>query len=258
MVAVLAMKGAVMMCSYVINTIAFKDKLKKGISQADIIEESKKMGFDVIEVRSEFLNGRPEELERIKKVSERKNIGVFYSVNDVLYKNGQLNSKLPHYVKQMHQMGASNIKLNLGKCGYLNSAGLVRLLDGTFSLKIENNQTLAESDLVATQRFFRLIEGAAIPHISYCFDIANWSWLSATANEAAVALANVTDYVHLKNEMLIDRRRQVTDSLEKGDLDWRSLIKLLPMARYLGFEYASTPEVIAEDLEQVKSFLSSK
>ncbi|HAT55271.1 MAG TPA: hypothetical protein DCW31_08570, partial [Lactobacillus sp.] len=210
------------MRTYVINAIAFDEELKKDVQQANFIGKAKTMGFDAFEIRSEFLSADPAELDEIKQIADKEQMSIFYSVNDLLYRNGQLNVNLNKYIRQMHRMGSTNIKLNLGKLSFLDSNGLADLLDGSFTLRIENNQTVSESDLDTLTRFFKLLEGAAIPHVRFCFDIANWSWLAATANEAVSALKDDTDYVHLKNEAIVDQRRQVTHSLRQGDLDWQS------------------------------------
>lgn len=242
---------------YVLNTIAFKKQLRSKMSQANLIEAARDLGFSSTEIRSEFLSDNSDELKQIAHFSVSFSEPINYSVNDTLIKDNHFNPKFDEYVKQMKTMGAQELKMNIGQLKGIDEQAFVNELaqkmTGDFKLVVENNQTMADSNLQNTQHFFEML--GTDPHfsdVSYCFDIANWSWLDATAEEAAKALSSVTTYLHLKN--VVEATKEVV-SLDKGDLDWRKLVQQFPQVNEIGFEYAAEPNVLKADLHNVKQIL---
>ena len=91
---------------YILNTIAFKDQLDEGVSQADLVSKAKNSGFNFVEIRNEFLDGSTAELEKIKQAADSVAIGVYYSVNDPLIKKGQVNPDIDRYISEMKALGS--------------------------------------------------------------------------------------------------------------------------------------------------------
>ncbi|MCQ5068856.1 phosphosulfolactate synthase, partial [Faecalibacillus intestinalis] len=164
------------MSTYVLNTIAFKKDLDNGVSQSRLVEKVKQLGFDAIEIRNEFLNGSKNERLAIAKEAQKLGLEVFYSVNDVLVTGDHLNNKALDYVTEMKELNSSHLKLNIGSLSDISKEellkGLAAILDGQFEIAVENNQTLADSSLAITKKFFEIIQDAGIKDIHYCFDIA--------------------------------------------------------------------------------------
>lgn len=243
------------MSTYVLNTIAFKKDLDNGVSQSRLVEKVKQLGFDAIEIRNEFLNGSKNERLAIAKEAQKLGLEVFYSVNDVLVTGDHLNNKALDYVTEMRELNSSHLKLNIGSLSDISKEellkGLAAILDGQFEIAVENNQTLADSSLAITKKFFEIIQDAGIKDVHYCFDIANWIWLDTDVDQAADDLKQFTTYLHLKNAVR-DQGELKTVPLEDGDLNWRALIKKFPFAHDFGLEYAGDAETIANELGLVK------
>ncbi|CAM3163595.1 Sugar phosphate isomerase/epimerase [Lactobacillus bombicola] len=239
---------------FIVNTAAFQNK-KTAVEQVKYVKVAQNLGFEAIEIRSELLNGSKQELQDIAQIAKTNKYKVYYSVGDVLFNKQQLNSKLSVYLEQMHELGATHLKMNLGEFNPTNDGWyqeLKGILDGSFKLYIEDNQTPIESDLYQTKAF--LEQGSSLG-IKYCFDIANWSWLAADVYTAAKALADFTEYIHLKNIRTIGNQKVVT-SLTTGELNWREILAMLPQANYFGFEYAAKSEQLESDLQLVKQLTS--
>ena len=242
------------MTTYILNTIAFKPQLAtKG--QKEMIDLAKMLGFDAVEIRNEFLQGETTELAQIADQAKNAKLALYYSVNDTLFVAGKLNPKFPRYLNEMRTLKAKHIKLNLGAFGNLTAVELAELLapflDGSFELRLENDQTKANSDLAKTTEFFALITKVQLAHISYCFDIANWSWLDVSVKKAISELNLVTQYLHLKNFKRTANGLVVT-GLEAGELDWRALVAQFEAVSELGFEYESDLATLANELNLVK------
>lgn len=240
---------------YILNTIGFKDQLDQGVSQKDFVSSVKEMGFDAIEVRNEFLSGDEAELVAIKEAADKNQLDVFYSVNDVLVTGNALNPKLDKYIEEMQVLGSDRLKMNIGSLSAIDDEtlkdGLSKALDGSFELKVENNQTIEDSGLELTKSFLKKMRDFKFADVSYCFDIANWAWLDASSEEAADVLADDTTYLHMKNFKGYEGQLSVT-SLEAGELDWRQLIQKFDRVSEVGLEYAGDDSTIEQDLELLK------
>lgn len=243
------------MNNYILNTIAFADDLKKGVSQKDLIGRVKKIGFDDVEIRNEFLQDG--ELKQIREQALKYDISIYYSVNDVLIKNGKLNQRTFQYIKEMRDLGSSHLKMNVGDVEKFSGdfdASFLALLDSSFELNVENNQTVAESKLENIINFFEIINKNKV-NIGFCFDTANWFWTGDDPITAANQLKNVTKYVHLKNVSSNGQNEVVT--LDKGRIDWKKIVSLFNANEY-GFEYSATDSELRTDLTSVKSYLTGK
>lgn len=246
------------MVEYVLNTIAFKDFLEKGGTQAELIDQTADAGFDAIEIRDEYLEGNDSELEDIKFAAQRKNIDVFYSVNDVIMDGNRVNeSKLQGYIKKCRLLGASRLKMNMGIYSgkFLNMSAVIKMLGG-IQMFIENNQTVSESNLADTCSFMKTLRKET-KQISYCFDVANWIWLHENVDKAAENLKFATNYLHLKNVIETNGEYVVT-SLNNGLLNCKRLIRKFSDIAYVGFEYPASLEVLERELAIVKEWLTEE
>lgn len=243
------------MSHYILNTIAFKDKLDEGVSQADLVAKAKNLGFNFVEIRNEFLNGTNAELEQIKDKANDAGIGIYYSVNDALVKNGQVNPDIDRYIREMQTLGSKHLKMNVGNVADISSTFVDDLskklsTNGEFEFNVENNQTLEDSRLDNIVRFFKLVDQFKLP-IGFCFDTANWYWTESEPDTAAEKLASVTKYLHLKNKAGSGSNKSAV-SLDKGEIDIKSLISKFNVEEY-GFEYFAPSAEIEHDLDEIKA-----
>lgn len=248
------------MNTFILNTIAFKEQLDRGISQSKLVIPTVKLGFGAIEIRQEYLRDDQQELKEIADSAAENGLAVYLSINDNIIVDGKINPQLSKYLRMMNDLGSSHLKMNIGPLTGVKPsffvAELRKKLPSNCILTVENNQTLADSKLSITRDFFKMLARNGIHNLHYCFDIANWSWLDATADEAAVDLAPVTTYLHLKNVDQQDGQLTVT-SLEEGRLDWRKLIDRFDNVTEYGFEYASDAATLKNDLSLVNKYLES-
>lgn len=246
------------MSTFILNTIAFKKDLDNEVSQADFVLPTHKLGFDAIEIRQEYLHGNEEELTKINSLANQNGLQVYLSVNDDLLVNNSFNPKLADYLHMLDALGSNHLKMNIGPLNKANTklikTKLIDLLPSNCFLTLENNQTLEDSNLENTVKFFQLLNTTGVKNIHYCFDIANWSWLDASAEEAAKALSQVTTYLHLKNVGNENGHLTVT-SLDEGELNWRRLISLFSNIQEFGFEYSADLETLSKDLGTLKQVL---
>lgn len=239
----------------VLNTIAFLDKLENGKKQSGLIEKVAELGFDAIEIRSEFLSDKKSDILNIKTRAKENKLNIYFSVNDTLINEKNINSKLSVYFDTAIRLGASHIKFNLGNFslykGDLNK-DLSPYLKNEIKINVENNQTPDESDLSDFVKFFNLVERNSID-IGFCFDIANWYWTSTTPEKAANLLSKYTKYLHLKNVIFIEGQPIVT-SLQSGNIDWKALLKKFDNNLPFALEYPGEEKQISSDLAAIKSY----
>lgn len=244
---------------YILNTIAFKSQLDKHVPQYEFVKSVKDAGFDAIEIRNEFLSGKDSELREIASRAKQSGLDVYYSINDTLIDGDRVTANFEKYVHEMHLLGSSKFKMNIGDLTQMTSSRLEKGLENKIpegaSLRLENNQTVADSSLDTTRAFFQLVHATNLHGIEYCFDIANWDWLGEDANVAADSLMPETTYLHLKNVELVHGVRRVVP-LEQGMIDWRPLLRRFINAHDFGFEYEGSMEVISSELKKLKSQLS--
>ncbi|WP_260147049.1 sugar phosphate isomerase/epimerase family protein [Lentilactobacillus buchneri] len=251
----LSIFGGVNLNHYVLNTIAFKNWLDDGASQADLVLKTKNLGFNFVEIRNEFLDGNSAELAKIKASADSAGIGVYYSVNDPLIKDGKVNTDIDRYISEMKVLGSSHLKMNIGNMDNISSSFADDLKEkistnSELEFNVENNQTLEESKLENIVAFFKLVDKSKLP-IGFCFDTANWYWTESEPNKAAEQLASVTKYLHLKNKSGTGNSKSVT-SLDKGEIDIKPLISKFNVNEY-GFEYAAPFVEIEHDLNEIKT-----
>src|SRR5699024_9507291 len=67
--------------NWVLNTIAYGDLMaQESFGQLDMIDSVKGLGFDYIELRSEYFDGSDQELVDIKAANQEEGLTVFHSV----------------------------------------------------------------------------------------------------------------------------------------------------------------------------------
>ena len=175
---------------YILNTIAFADQLKSGTKQEEFLEKVKALGFDGMEIRSEFLQEGEDEIRDIRQTAERCGLKIYYSVNDVIFLGGQINGKIQDYLNQALELQAVHVKFNLGEFKQYRESlkyELKPLLNTAIEIHVENNQTREQSALDDFLSFFREAKENDIP-ITFCFDIANWCWTGVLPQKAAEEL----------------------------------------------------------------------
>jgi len=239
---------------FILNTIAFGHQLRSGTAQAELLADVHQLGFQAVEIRNEFLSGNDSELVQIRDEAKHQQLEVYYSVNAPLFVQREINPRFGQYIAEMHQLGASHLKLNFGeypKDEMLILSDLGKYLDGSFEFNVENNQTPSESKLKDIVNFFTAIDHSNVD-VGFCFDTANWYWTGNTPEEAAKLLSKSTRYLHLKNKMGEAGSLQVTP-LVQGDIDWEKLIGFFSNIHEFALEYDGTKAEIQQGLHALKS-----
>lgn len=241
------------MREYILNTIAFAEKLSKGLKQEQLVDLVKECGFDGIEIRNEFLTGDKGELKRIRKAASACGLVIYYSVNDVIFKGGKVNSDLQGYVEQAKTLEATHVKFNLGEWRLYQgqfAKEMEGLFNREFAIHVENNQNPSQSDAKDFVAFFQEAQRVGLD-ITCCFDIANWYWTNTTPETAAGLLADFTDYLHLKNKCT-DLRGIRTVPLLEGDIAWEELLQKFRMDIPMALEYPGSLKDIEAGLAAIK------
>lgn len=242
------------MPKYIANTAVFQHLIQAQVPYQKIMQQTKALGFDVLELRSEWLDLQPTALKQLQKQAQQINLPLYLSINDVLFQAGQLNPKLSQYVYLQQTLQAQSLKLNLGEFVLTNakwSTQLAQILPADCQLEIENNQTPTQSDLTQTAQFFQSLT-PQLSNVHYCFDVANWYWLDASINQAWQVLQPLTNYLHLKNV----QNQQVTADLMQGTISWSDFLQTVPQIAQIGFEYATDQATLAQNLQQIQHLLA--
>ena len=245
------------MRDYILNTIAFADQLKSGRKQEAFMESVKALGFDGVEIRSEFLQEGLKEIREIRQAAERCGLKLYYSVNDAIFLDGQINEKIQGYLQQASDMQAVHVKFNLG--GFKKYQGSLKqdlkpFLSTAIEVHVENNQTKAQSALDDFLAFFQDAKANDVP-ITFCFDIANWYWTGVLPEDAAKKLAVSTAYLHLKNKISTNEGLKTVPLLE-GDILWQDLLRYFRKDIPIALEYPGNLQSVEGGLKAVREMES--
>lgn len=223
----------------VINTLVFLDQQKDGVLQCEMLEIINQLGVKKAEVRREFIKDFDIELIDIKKKASDLNIELFYSVPDLLYKNGELQyESIETYFKEAFTMGCSNVKMNIGDYNVVtqNDVNRMNKLCDQYSinLKVENDQSKENGIVLKIKTFVEMYKQLG-GNISITFDTGNWVWQNEDPIENAKQLKEHVTYIHLKD--VLGKENPKTVLLNEGDIQWKSILNILPKDVPLALEY---------------------
>lgn len=239
-----------MLQKLILNSIVFKQQLDAGISQAQLIEQVAQLGMTNFEIRREFLINGIEELQTIKAQADQHHMQLFYSINEDLMVNHQLNPLLSTFIEEAKLLQVPFIKLNIGDASQITIEALKPLAYVDVDIRVENNQTLGHANIINCQKMMQLCHAAQLP-ITFVFDTANWVFVGDDIQQAVDVLAQDTRYLHCKNYRLINQAPQVTSSLFEGQINIVQLLSQFQAIEYYALEYPSTMAILAQDIAQL-------
>lgn len=241
----------------ILNTWIFESDVKKGASQVDLVDRVKKLGADGIEVRREYFTDQEKEIAEVGNKAREAGLIVNYSVPDVVFEeNGELNPKLDQYFTEGKIMGISKIKFNTGY--FKNFKGdlkeeFSKLPLTEIEMNIENDQTPVSGTVEAITTFLSAIHAAGFTGIGYVYDLGNWAFTHGDAIASADALADSTNYIHLKNTIDNQGELSTSDDLDTGVYDWRDILTHLPNDVQFALEYPmSSDELVKQQIQLLK------
>ena len=153
-------------------------------------------------------------------------------------------------------MGISKIKFNTGY--FKNFKGDLKEEFSKFPLEeiemnVENDQTPVSGTVKAINEFLSAIHAVGFTGIGYVYDLGNWAFTHGDAIASADALANYTNYIHLKNTIDNQGELSTSDDLDTGVYDWRDILTHLPKDVQFALEYPmSSDELIQQQIQLLK------
>jgi len=242
------------------NLLLMAKDWQAGRSQAELVEALASLGFETIEIRREYFKSVDDEKEAIRQLQEAKGFQLFYSVPDEVFVNGALNPKLQTYLDEAKSMHVSKIKWNIGDFegfqGDLKET-LEPIVSQGIEVNIENDQTQTSGRIQPVQKFLEAAKAAGLD-LGYVYDLGNWPFVGEKPEEAAGLLKDYVRYIHIKDD-IISGEKPVTVPLDTGELDWRSILDVLPQDVPIALEYPTeSTEVIEEGLEKLKAYLAER
>lgn len=250
--------------NWVLNTIAYGDLMaQESFGQLDIIDSVKGLGFDHIELRSEYFDGSEQELADLKAANKEAGLTIFLSVPAPLFEDGLLNPELEDYFELAQAVGAVKLKVNLGAYNpetVVADMTLVnKLIDRiSISLTLENDNTQATG---ASDYFKAFLQDNGNDKVGMCFDVGNFLYLDEDPVAALKNVLPLVHYVHLKQV------EQATNTslagLSVGDVDIVAVLKeidpAIPIAiecQYKASDIAEVEGQIKNDIENILSGLN--
>lgn len=235
------------MKSIVLNLLVFNQQFIEGKTQKELVKKGIESGFNQIEVRREYFRELESELLDIKKIAEKSNIELFYSVPEEIFVKGEINPHLTDYLLEAKEMGARHIKFNIGD--FKNYQGklteLKKLTEYGINVRVENDQTETSGKIAAINEFMKAATQEGI-EISYVYDLGNWRFVGEDEREAAQQLAKYVTYIHVK-DVETSSGKSVATGLDQGEINWRDILDILPTDLPIAIEYPTTQmdEIIA-------------
>ncbi|MCT1797336.1 sugar phosphate isomerase/epimerase family protein [Aerococcus viridans] len=250
--------------NWVLNTIAYGDLMaQESFGQLDMIDSVKGLGFDYIELRSEYFDGSDQELVDLKAANQKAGLTVFLSVPAPLFEEGLLNPELENYFELAQAVGAIQLKVNLGAYNpetVVADMTLVNKLIDRFSisLTLENDITKATG---ASDYFKAFLQDNGNDKVGMCFDVGNFLYFDEDPVTEVKNVLPLVHYVHLKQV------EQATNTslagLSVGDVDFVAVLKeidpAIPIAiecQYKASDIAEVEGQIKNDIENILSGLN--
>lgn len=245
--------------NWVLNTIAYGDLMaQESFGQLDMIDSVKGLGFDYIELRSEYFDGSDQELVDLKAANQEAGLTVFLSVPAPLFEEGLLNPELENYFELAQAVGAIQLKVNLGAYNQETVATDMTLVNNLIdrfgiSLTLENDNTQATG---ASDYFKAFLKENANDKVGMCFDVGNFLYYDEDPVAAVKKVLPFVHYVHLKQV------EQATNTslagLSVGDVDIVAVLKevgqVIPVAVECQYKASDIMEVegqIKNDIENI-------
>ncbi|WP_436860699.1 sugar phosphate isomerase/epimerase family protein [Mammaliicoccus lentus] len=237
----------------VFNTLVAQEKINDGCKQSELFDYIISLGFKKIEVRREYFQDINMEMKEIGKLAKDKNLDILYSVPDVIFLNGgNFNKSISDYLKEAEEMNASFIKLTIGD--YKNKTQLKELEfinNKNINFTVENDQTNLSGKTHNILKFLKDVKSRKI-NINYTFDLGNFAYVNENEEEAAKILNQFVSYIHLKN-VKKQHGDLLATSLEKGTINWKKVLDILPKNVPIAIEYPSNNvEEILEDKKMIE------
>lgn len=250
--------------NWVLNAIAYGDLMaQESFGQLDMIDSVKGLGFDYIELRSEYFDGSDQELVDLKAANKEAGLTVFLSVPAPLFEDGLLKPELEDYFELAQAVGAVQLKVNLGAYNpetVVADMTLVNKLIDRFSisLTLENDITKATG---ASDYFKAFLQDNGNDKVGMCFDVGNFLYFDEDPVTAVKNVLPLVHYVHLKQV------EQATNTslagLSVGDVDIVAVLKevdpAIPIAIECQYKASDIVEVegqIKNDIENILSGLN--
>ena len=250
--------------NWVLNTIAYGDLMDQDdFGQLDMIDSVKGLGFNYIELRSEYFDGTDQELTDLKVANQEAGLTVFLSVPAPLFVDGALNNELENYFEWATAVGAVQLKVNLGAFNPETVAADMTSVNNLIerygvSLALENDNT---EETGASNYFKAFLQEYGNEEVGMCFDVGNFLFFDEDPVAAVKNVLPLVHYVHLKQV------EQATNTnlagLSVGDVDIVGVLKELnpeiPVAVECQYKAADIIEVegqIQNDIENILSGLN--
>lgn len=239
-----------------VNSLAFVELLEQGVLQWELMEEIKRLGISKFEVRREWLK-EPLELAKMKAVSNRLKIELYYSVPDLLFASKLINStQLEIFFKEAREMGASKIKMTGGFTNDISDQEVATLRGvmkkyPEISLTIENNQERPYAQWQGILKLLGQCRKKELP-IGYTYDMGNYIYVSEAADAELAEIATSIEVIHLKDVKVVN---QETVLLGEGDINWSEILKALPNDLPLFIEYPCGSEpfsVLKKEIQKLE------
>lgn len=224
----------------VFNTLVFQAKINSGLKQVELFDDILSLGFNNIEPRREYFVDIDKEIPEMRKAAESKNITLFYSVPDYIFlDDGELNPKIFEYFEEAKRLNVANVKMSIGNYRHFSQLKQLNFInDQPFNFTVENDQTQQSGTINKINQFLQDAKKAKL-NIGYTFDLGNFRYVQESEVDAADTLGSYVTYIHLKNLAEQDGNFIVT-SLDKGIIDWKSVVEKLPTGLPIGLEYPSS------------------
>lgn len=236
-----------------INLLVYKEKLDEGIMQSQLLEEIKKQGIFLAEIRREYI-ADDAEMTAIEKEAKRLQMKLYYSVPEKIMEGDMPNQQLKNYLEEAKKMGVKNVKFNIGSLYEASEKGVQKLREileaYDMTVSIENDQTEENGTFQCTKETLQTIKKFELP-IGYTMDLGNWYWQQENPEQAFDELHDRIDIFHLKNIAFVNKQPE-TVMLEDGKIPWKSMIEKLDKNVKVFLEYPIPMEDVEKQIKIAK------
>ncbi|MGJ8525600.1 hypothetical protein LMG33818_001328 [Halomonadaceae bacterium LMG 33818] len=172
--------------------------------QSKAVELSARAGAKGIEIRQELFGPLDTPLEALAETIKTQGLACHYSTTELVWLGDRLNDNLHTSIETALQLGASLLKVAIGKLPQSPEvqaqtlSKLANWLEGSsLTIAIENDQTPDGGLPDELLKAYAAFQSAGID-TGLVVDTGNWQWVGVNPTEAARKLGKKVCYVHCK------------------------------------------------------------
>ncbi|WP_303754729.1 hypothetical protein [Enterococcus sp. S86.2] len=199
-----------------------------GYTKEILLIDLQKMGFKGITIHHKMLEEvtKTDEIKKIAAMAQKLGLKISYVIEDELFKMGRLNKRVPHYLMEAKNLGATELILTIGDYSPAGLKALRKLDSLAITITVTNDQAYPSGRLDKIAEFLLAVKVLPI-NLGYLFNLGNWRFVGEDEQVAVDMLKEYITEIFLQDVTYINELPVITTP-DCGFVDWRQVLRCLP------------------------------